>query len=116
MDIVAALKLSAHGLDLLLVERDLVLTLFKLLLFRLDGLILFAVLKGDCSSGDSRRDACLLLLLLSVLVNELFELSGEDLELAFEFVVLALQLRNYQLLLSHRQCLHLLLTHLPACH
>lgn len=79
LNVVGALQLSAHGLYLSLVEVDLVLALLKLSFLVPDHVVLVSFFEGNGAGGVARKDAGVLLLLLTVLVNELFKLGSEPL-------------------------------------
>jgi len=70
---------------------NLVLALLKLSFLGPDHVFLVSFFEGDGASGVARNVADILLLLLTVLVNEL-KLGSEPLELSLQLFILALQL------------------------
>ena len=103
MYIVRSFKLSPHGLNLLLIELYLILTLLQLGLLDPDPLVLVAVLESYGPSDPSPRSHSILLqLLLPILVDELLKLRCQHLQLVLQLLILALQLADDQLLFSQR--------------
>ena len=92
LNVVGALQLTAHRLYLSLVKVNFVRALLKLSFLGPDHVVLISFFQGDGASGVARNDADILLLLLTVLVNELFKLGSETLELSLQLFILALQL------------------------
>ena len=98
LNVVAALELSAHVLDLSLVELSLGLGLLELSFLKQDLLVFL----GEFVPGYAEH---LLVLALPALLNERFKLAGEHFQLSLEFVVLGAQLGDHDLFFVPGHCL-----------